>query len=97
MTNSEWIRSMSDEELATWLHNICAFVSSDNEEPYLSVLDSKGNLLLEEKSTIRFIFQSIRTARSTVNRTAFHTRNLGQTLRMMKQQRFASLKVKAGT
>ena len=43
MTNSEWIRSMSDEELATWLHNICAFVSSDNEEPYLSVLDSKGN------------------------------------------------------
>lgn len=43
MTNAEWIRSMSDEELATWLHNICAFVSSDNEEPYLSVLDSKGN------------------------------------------------------
>lgn len=33
---------MSDEELATWLHNICVFVSSDNE-PYLSVLDSKGN------------------------------------------------------
>lgn len=43
MTNAEWIRSMSDEELATWLHNICAFVSSNNEEPYLSVLDSKGN------------------------------------------------------
>lgn len=43
MTNAEWIRSMSDEELATWLHNICVFVSSDNEEPYLSVLDSKGN------------------------------------------------------
>ena len=37
MTNAEWIRSMSDEEL-----DICAFVSSDNE-PYLSVLDSKGN------------------------------------------------------
>lgn len=34
---------MSDEELAAWLHNICAFVSSDNEEPYLSVLNSKGN------------------------------------------------------
>lgn len=43
MTNFEWIRSMSDEEMATWLHNICAFVSLDNEEPYLSVLDSKGN------------------------------------------------------
>lgn len=42
MTNAEWIRSMSDEELAIWLHNICAFVSLDNE-PYLSVLDSKGN------------------------------------------------------
>lgn len=42
MTNAEWIRSMSDEELATWLHSICVFVSSDNE-PYLSVLDSKGN------------------------------------------------------
>lgn len=42
MTNAEWIRSMSDEELATWLHNICVFVSLDNE-PYLSVLDSKGN------------------------------------------------------
>lgn len=35
MTNAEWIRSMSDEELAAWLHNICAFVSSDNEEPYM--------------------------------------------------------------
>ena len=45
MTNAEWIRSMSDEEPAIWLHNICAFVSLDNE-PYLSVLDSKGNLLI---------------------------------------------------
>jgi hypothetical protein len=41
MTNAEWIRSMSDDELATWLCNICTFVSSDNEGPYLSVLDSK--------------------------------------------------------
>lgn len=32
---------MSDDELATWLCNICTFVSSDNEGPYLSVLDSK--------------------------------------------------------
>ena len=43
MTNAEWIRSMSDEELATWLHNICAFVSLYDEEPYLSVIDNKGN------------------------------------------------------
>lgn len=41
MTNAEWIRSMSDDELATWLCNICTFVSSDNEGPYLSVLTAK--------------------------------------------------------
>ena len=63
----------------------------------VEVIKSIRHLLLEEKSTIRFIFQFTRTARSTVNHIAFHTRNLGQTLRMMKQQRFASLKVKAGT
>lgn len=43
MTNAEWIRSMSNEDLAIWLHNICSFVSLDEEEPYLSVLDNKGN------------------------------------------------------
>lgn len=51
MTNAEWIRSMSDEELAIWLHNICAFVSLDNE-PYLSVLDSKvytTDIVIEEQ------------------------------------------------
>ena len=41
MTNGEWIRSMNNDELATWLHNICAFVSKD-DEPYLSMLDSNG-------------------------------------------------------
>lgn len=25
MTNGDWIRSMNDEELATWLHNICHY------------------------------------------------------------------------
>lgn len=63
----------------------------------VAVVNTAFNAATTNVLTIRFIFQSIRTARSTVNRTAFHTRNLGQTLRMMKQQRFASLKVKAGT
>lgn len=72
-------------------------VRTITDEQLMEVIKSIRHLLLEEKSTIRFIFQFTQTARSTVNHIAFHTRNLGQTLRMMKQQRFASLKVKAGT
>lgn len=42
MTNAEWIRSLTDEELADLMHNICTYVGED-EEPYMSIynLDSE--------------------------------------------------------
>lgn len=40
MTNAEWIRSMNDEELATWLCNISQFLSEKDEEWHVSVIDS---------------------------------------------------------
>lgn len=54
MTNAERIRSMTDEELADWLHNMCDF--EKDEEPYKSIYnldaekeeeihDSYGDLL----------------------------------------------------
>ena len=54
-TNADRIRSMSDEELAEWLHNISQF-ESDGEEPMISIYnlntqkdevihDSYGDLL----------------------------------------------------
>lgn len=37
MTNADRIRSMSDEELAEWLTNMCDFTNPDDEEPYKSI------------------------------------------------------------
>lgn len=34
MTNGDWIRSMNDEELATWLHNICHYEYGKDDAPY---------------------------------------------------------------
>ena len=55
MTNGDWIRSMNDEELATWLHNICHYEYGKDDAPYVSVMnmndkdvelhDSHGDLL----------------------------------------------------
>lgn len=53
-TNADRIRSMSDDELAEWLHNMCDF--EKNEDPYKSIYnldtekeeeihDSYGDLL----------------------------------------------------
>lgn len=41
MTNAEWIRSMSDEELAVWLHNLCQFESEKDEEWWVSMLNKQ--------------------------------------------------------
>ena len=37
MTNADRIRSMSDEELAEWLTNMCEFMNPEDEEPYKSI------------------------------------------------------------
>lgn len=41
-TNAERIRSMTDEELATWIHNITTYLDGDDDEPMVSIynLDS---------------------------------------------------------
>ena len=41
-TNAERIRTMSDEELATWIHNITTYLYGDDAEPMVSIynLDS---------------------------------------------------------
>ena len=36
-TNADRIRSMSDEELAEWLTNMCEFMNPEDEEPYKSI------------------------------------------------------------
>lgn len=46
-TNADRIRSMSDDELAEWLHNICDF--EKNEESYKSIY----NLDTEREEEIR--------------------------------------------
>ncbi len=64
-TNSDRIRSMTDEELADWLHNIDAY-TGDDDEPYASmynldtekteeVYDSYGDLLdwLKEEHNVK--------------------------------------------
>lgn len=38
MTNADMIRSMTDEELAEWLHNIAQF-EDDEQEPMVSIYD----------------------------------------------------------
>lgn len=40
MTNAECIRLMNNDELATWLTNMCQFKSEKDEEWYVSVLDA---------------------------------------------------------
>ena len=40
MTNAERIRLMNNDELATWLTNMCQFKSEKDEEWYVSVLDA---------------------------------------------------------
>lgn len=37
ITNADRIRSMSDEELAEWLTNMCEFMNPEDEEPYKSI------------------------------------------------------------
>ena len=37
MTQADRIRSMSDEELAEWLTNMCDFINQEDEEPYKSI------------------------------------------------------------
>ena len=37
MTQADRIRSMSDEELAEWLTNMCEFMNPEDEEPYKSI------------------------------------------------------------
>ena len=37
MTRGDEIRSMSDEELAEWLTNMCEFMNPEDEEPYKSI------------------------------------------------------------
>lgn len=37
ITNADRIRSMSDEELAEWLTNMCEFMNQEDEEPYKSI------------------------------------------------------------
>ena len=39
MTNGDWIRSMNDDELAAWLHNLCQFESEKDEEWWISMMD----------------------------------------------------------
>ena len=61
-TNADRIRSMSDEELADWLHNMCDF--EKDEEPYKSIYnldteqeeeihDSYGDLLKWLQSEVK--------------------------------------------
>lgn len=41
-TNADRIRSMTDEELADWLHNMCGFEKDD--EPYVSIYNIDRNV-----------------------------------------------------
>lgn len=41
MTNGDWIRSMNDDELAAWLHNLCQFESEKDEEWWISMINKQ--------------------------------------------------------
>lgn len=45
MTNGDWIRSMKDEELAAWLHNLVQFESEKDEEWWVSMLNKKNKVV----------------------------------------------------
>ena len=48
MTQADRIRSMSDEELAEWLTNMCDFINPEDEEPYKSIY----NIDTEKEETV---------------------------------------------
>lgn len=54
-TNADRIRSMSDEELAEWLTNMCDFINPEDEEPYKSIY----NIDTEKEETIHDGYGSI--------------------------------------
>ncbi len=45
MTNADWIRSMKEGELATWLHNLCQFEAGEDEEAWVSVFDKQNRIV----------------------------------------------------
>ena len=55
MTNADRIRSMSDEELAEWLTNMCNFINPEDEEPYKSIY----NIDTEKEETVHDSYGSI--------------------------------------
>ena len=54
-TNADRIRSMSDEELAEWLTNMCDFINPEDEEPYKSIY----NIDTEKEETVHDSYGSI--------------------------------------
>lgn len=42
MNNAEWIRSMNDIELATWLSNLCQLELKEDGEDYISAMNVLG-------------------------------------------------------
>lgn len=42
MNNAEWIRSMNDIELATWLSNLCQLEPKEDGEDYISAMNISG-------------------------------------------------------
>ena len=55
ITNADRIRSMSDEELAEWLTNMCDFMNPDDEEPYKSIY----NIDIEKEEIVHDSYGSI--------------------------------------
>lgn len=49
-TNGDRIRSMSDEELAKWIHNITQLENPEDEEPMVSIYDiySKKDIVIHD-------------------------------------------------
>lgn len=45
MTNGDWIRSMNDEELAAWLHNLAQFESEEDEEWWVSMINKQNRVV----------------------------------------------------
>lgn len=45
MENGDWIRSMNDEELAVWLHNLAQFESEKDEEWWVSMINKQNRLV----------------------------------------------------
>lgn len=54
-TNADRIRTMTDEELAEWLTNMCDFINPDDEEPYKSIY----NIDTEKEETVHDSYGSI--------------------------------------